>query len=105
MPCAAAWVCCFSLVLYSPICDNVAFPLREHTDLPTELLEDLVMMKLHAVRLRGAARLMTLLLCWARAAKVAGRQISIEHTPPGLISLAALYGIDTFFPLTDGPHS
>src|ERR1700722_15243485 len=34
--------------------DNVAFPLREHTDLPEELLRDLVLMKLNAVGLRGA---------------------------------------------------
>ena len=34
--------------------DNVAFPLREHTDLPPELIEDLVLLKLHAVGLRGA---------------------------------------------------
>lgn len=46
---------------------------------------------------------LALLLSWARAAISAGRQISIEHTPSELISLAALYGIDAFFPLTDGP--
>src|SRR5258707_11511585 len=38
--------------------DNVAFQMREHTDLPAELIEDLVLMKLEAVGLRGAARLM-----------------------------------------------
>jgi phospholipid/cholesterol/gamma-HCH transport system ATP-binding protein len=37
--------------------DNVAFPLREHTDLPEELIRDLVLMKLHAVGLRNAQRL------------------------------------------------
>jgi phospholipid/cholesterol/gamma-HCH transport system ATP-binding protein len=37
--------------------DNVAFPLREHTDLPEELIRDLVLMKLHAVGLRNAHRL------------------------------------------------
>ncbi|HEY5900033.1 MAG TPA: ATP-binding cassette domain-containing protein [Burkholderiales bacterium] len=37
--------------------ENVAFPLREHIDLPDDLLNDLVMMKLHAVGLRGAAHL------------------------------------------------
>jgi phospholipid/cholesterol/gamma-HCH transport system ATP-binding protein len=37
--------------------DNVAFPLREHTDLPEELVRDLVLMKLHAVGLRNAHRL------------------------------------------------
>jgi len=34
--------------------DNVAFPLREHTDLPESLIEHLVVMRLHAVGLRGA---------------------------------------------------
>jgi phospholipid/cholesterol/gamma-HCH transport system ATP-binding protein len=38
--------------------DNVAFPLREHTQLPSELLHQLVLMKLQAVGLRGAANLM-----------------------------------------------
>jgi phospholipid/cholesterol/gamma-HCH transport system ATP-binding protein len=37
--------------------DNVAFPLREHTDLPEEMIRDIVLMKLNAVGLRGAARL------------------------------------------------
>jgi phospholipid/cholesterol/gamma-HCH transport system ATP-binding protein len=35
--------------------DNVAFQMREHTDLPEELIADLVAMKLEAVGLRGAA--------------------------------------------------
>ena len=38
--------------------DNLAFPLREHTDLPDELIRDLVLMKLNAVGLRGAHALM-----------------------------------------------
>ncbi len=37
--------------------ENVAFPLREHTQLPEELIRDLVLMKLHAVGLRNAAHL------------------------------------------------
>lgn len=37
--------------------DNVAFPLREHTDLPEALIRDLVLLKLNAVGLRGAAQL------------------------------------------------
>ncbi len=37
--------------------DNVAFPLREMTDLPDELIHDIVLMKLNAVGLRGAAPL------------------------------------------------
>ena len=38
--------------------DNLAFPLREHTDLPEEIINDLVLMKLHAVGLRNARNLM-----------------------------------------------
>jgi phospholipid/cholesterol/gamma-HCH transport system ATP-binding protein len=34
--------------------DNVAFPLREHTNLPADLVRDVVLMKLNAVGLRGA---------------------------------------------------
>lgn len=37
--------------------ENVAFPIRENTDLPEELLHDLVLMKLQAVGLRNAAQL------------------------------------------------
>jgi phospholipid/cholesterol/gamma-HCH transport system ATP-binding protein len=37
--------------------DNVAFPLREHTRLPDTMIRDLVLMKLNAVGLRGAAYL------------------------------------------------
>ena len=38
--------------------ENIAFPMREHTDLPNELIQDLVLMKLQAVGLRGARRMM-----------------------------------------------
>ncbi len=38
--------------------DNVAFPLREHTNLSETMIRDLVYMKLHAVGLRGARALM-----------------------------------------------
>jgi phospholipid/cholesterol/gamma-HCH transport system ATP-binding protein len=38
--------------------ENVAFPLREHTDLPDALIRDIVLMKLNAVGLRGARDLM-----------------------------------------------
>jgi phospholipid/cholesterol/gamma-HCH transport system ATP-binding protein len=38
--------------------DNVAFPLREHTDLSESMIRDLVLMKLDAVGLRGARHLM-----------------------------------------------
>ncbi len=37
--------------------ENVAFPLREHTTLPEAMIRDIVLMKLNAVGLRGAAAL------------------------------------------------
>ena len=37
--------------------ENVAFPLREHTDLDDSMIRDIVLMKLNAVGLRGAANL------------------------------------------------
>jgi phospholipid/cholesterol/gamma-HCH transport system ATP-binding protein len=37
--------------------ENVAFPMREHTELPEAMIRDLVLMKLNAVGLRGAAGL------------------------------------------------
>lgn len=37
--------------------ENVAFPLREHSNLPDSMLHDLVLMKLNAVGLRNAAKL------------------------------------------------
>ncbi len=59
-PCAGAWACCFqfgALFTDMDVFDNVAFPLREHTDLPEALIRDIVLMKLHAVGLRGARAL------------------------------------------------
>ncbi len=50
---------------------NVAFPLREHTSLPRDLIHDLVMLKLHAVGLRGASRLMPTALSGGMARRVA----------------------------------
>jgi phospholipid/cholesterol/gamma-HCH transport system ATP-binding protein len=51
--------------------ENVAFPLREHTDLPEPLIRTLVLTKLHAVGLRGAARLMPSELSGGMARRVA----------------------------------
>jgi phospholipid/cholesterol/gamma-HCH transport system ATP-binding protein len=59
--------------------DNVAFPLREHTDLPEPIIRDLVLMKLHAVGLRGAARLMPSELSGGMARRVAlARAIALD---------------------------
>ena len=46
-----------ALVTDLTLFDNVAFPLREHTDLSEELIRDLVLMKLNAVGLRNASKL------------------------------------------------
>ena len=51
--------------------DNVAFQMREHTDLPDELIDDLVLMKLQAVGLRGAHHLMPSELSGGMARRVA----------------------------------
>lgn len=59
--------------------DNVAFQMREHTDLPEELIHDLVMMKLHAVGLRGAHKLMPAELSGGMARRVAlARAIALD---------------------------
>jgi phospholipid/cholesterol/gamma-HCH transport system ATP-binding protein len=51
--------------------ENVAFPLREHTRLPESLIRTLVLTKLHAVGLRGAAELMPAELSGGMARRVA----------------------------------
>ncbi len=51
--------------------ENVAFPLREHTDLPEALIRSLVLTKLNAVGLRGAAGLMPEELSGGMARRVA----------------------------------
>jgi len=59
--------------------ENVAFALREHTDLPEELIRDLVLMKLHAVGLRGAAQLAPSELSGGMARRVAlARAIALD---------------------------
>lgn len=51
--------------------ENVAFPVREHTDLPEPLIRRLVLTKLQAVGLRGAADLMPAELSGGMARRVA----------------------------------
>ena len=59
--------------------ENVAFPMREHTDLPEELIRDLVLMKLNAVGLRGAAQLAPVELSGGMARRVAlARAIALD---------------------------
>ena len=59
--------------------ENVAFPLREHTDLPEALLRDLVLMKLNAVGLRGARDLAPSEISGGMARRVAlARAIALD---------------------------
>lgn len=59
--------------------ENVAFPLREHTTLPENMIHDLVLMKLQAVGLRGAHNLMPGQLSGGMARRVAlARAIALD---------------------------
>jgi len=59
--------------------ENVAFPLREHTRLPEAVIRDMVMMKLNAVGLRGAAELKPEALSGGMARRVAlARAIALD---------------------------
>lgn len=61
--------------------DNIAFPLRELTDLPEDLIHRLVLMKLNAVGLRGASRLTPNELSGGMARRVAlARAIALDPT-------------------------
>jgi len=59
--------------------ENIAFQLREHTTLPDDIIRDLVLMKLHAVGLRGAHPMMTGDLSGGMARRVAlARAIAMD---------------------------
>jgi phospholipid/cholesterol/gamma-HCH transport system ATP-binding protein len=59
--------------------ENVAFPLREHTSLPEELIHDLVLMKLQAVGLRNAHKLKPAEISGGMARRVAlARAIALD---------------------------
>lgn len=59
--------------------DNVAFPLREHTGLPESMIRDIVLMKLEAVGLRGAAELFPEQISGGMSRRVAlARAIALE---------------------------
>ncbi|AVO48576.1 ABC transporter ATP-binding protein [Melaminivora suipulveris] len=59
--------------------ENVAFALREHTDLPEALIRDVVLMKLNAVGLRGARELMPAQISGGMARRVAlARAIALD---------------------------
>src|SRR5678816_809474 len=60
-----------ALLTDEDVFENVAFPLREHTDLPDALIRNIVLTKLQAVGLRGAARLVPAELSGGMARRVA----------------------------------
>ncbi|HGK6671856.1 TPA: ATP-binding cassette domain-containing protein [Legionella feeleii] len=60
-----------ALFTHLSVFDNVAFPLREHTNLNAAMLRDIVLMKLEAVGLRGAAQMMPDELSGGMARRVA----------------------------------
>jgi len=73
--------------------ENVAFPLREHTDLTEELLRFLVLMKLNAVGLRGARDLMPAQISGGMARRVAlARAIALD--PPLIMYDEPFAGLD-----------
>ena len=73
--------------------ENVAFPLREHTDLPEELIRDLVLMKLHAVGLRNAAQLKPAEISGGMERRVAvARAIALD--PPLIMYDEPFTGLD-----------
>lgn len=59
--------------------ENVAFPIRVHTDLSESMVRDVVLMKLHSVGLRGAADMMPSELSGGMARRVAlARAIALD---------------------------
>jgi phospholipid/cholesterol/gamma-HCH transport system ATP-binding protein len=73
--------------------ENVAFPVREHTDLPEPLIRKLVLTKLQAVGLRGAADLMPAELSGGMARRVALAR-AIVMDPEMLIYDEPFVGLD-----------
>jgi phospholipid/cholesterol/gamma-HCH transport system ATP-binding protein len=73
--------------------ENVAFPLREHTELPEHLIRDLVLLKLNAVGLRGVAHYQTSQLSGGMARRVAlARAIALD--PPLIMYDEPFAGLD-----------
>ena len=79
--CVGKWACCFSSAPYSRYVGirQCRFQMREHTDLPEDMIRDLVLMKLHAVGLLRAHDLMPSELSGGMARRVAlARAIALD---------------------------
>ena len=73
--------------------ENVAFPLREHTPLDDEMINDLVMLKLNAVGLRAARDLMPSQISGGMARRVAlARAVALD--PPLIMYDEPFAGLD-----------
>ena len=90
--------------------DNVAFPLREHTDLPETLIRSIVIMKLEAVGLRGARHLMPAELSGGMARRAALDPISMGvivklikslNDSLGLTSIVVTHDVDEVLSIAD----
>ncbi len=82
-----------ALLTDEDVYENVAFPLRAHTRLPEPLIRQLVLTKLHAVGLRGAARLLPAELSGGMARRVALAR-AIVMDPDILIYDEPFVGLD-----------
>jgi len=82
--------------------ENVAFPLREHTNLPEAAIRDLVLLKLQAVGLRGASNLFPSEISGGMSRRVAlARAIALD--PELIFTTSLLPGLTRFHWITDCP--
>ncbi len=73
--------------------ENIAYPMREHTKLPEAIIHDLVLMKLHAVGLRGTHKLMPSELSGGMSRRVALARATVMD-PDVLIYDEPFAGLD-----------